>query len=905
MSLYLILGGILVLAIFTGTILSFVNRSTLSSLKSELKSVSTTVKLQKAQINKLVELIDFLRSSSLKPDGSEVNESSPDKASEPQETTKTASVVFKADGNIIKQLNTKDGINDAIPNEPMPPLINKVANPSPTKTAFSLETFLMGNGLLWLGAAVLALGGVFLAKYSIEAGVFPPGLRIIIGACFGASLVVLAEYLYRNPERFQINSAMISAALASGGVITCFSMTLVAFDFYAFLSPLFAFAILALISISATWLSVRFGPILALVGVVGAYVVPALVSTGSNNVFSLLLYVVFVSVSSLWVHAIVKQSWLWWLSVLGHFGWLFISLFIGDGNYDWVIFAYCLVSIYLFVLAPIVGWKFDQSAYTALSIKSLLMPRKEQLGIALPVIALVLLFIARPYESDILIMLPLLSALLLIAPFRHSAFDTWPFIALFLCLLTFLKIPEFYDYTDNLFPFTSGYLLAQVSAIGFIVYSMFVITIIKDRPSYLLLLVLAPISLMGLSYAVSSPAATLYLYSVWSVELMIIAVVFAFLGIQTTTLLHKMTFLMLANGALTLTLTMLLSASTLTVAIISQVTLMAYLSHKYRVLLPNWLYKVAIAAVMLRLTSAPWLTAYMGETIFSVHWSLVVYPAAFGLLWIARLYQHDQALKAWFTGAMLHLVALFVTTETSYLVVGSYPNLFDLSYHQSILLSMNWFILGAVYLWRKQTTSLKRMYTFFSIILFTSSALLQLSLSVLHNPFIVYQNTGAGILVNWLFPLWIVPALVLISMLYGRLVTNKLRPVLFGVSGLFVALYVNGIIRGFYHPALSFVDFDIGQQELYIYSIVWLVISISLIILAQIYKSERINKAGFGVLAVVILKAFLVDLSSLEGLYRALSFMALGLSLVGIGWLFQRFQHKTVETTDTVSQADH
>lgn len=891
MDILLIIGVILFLAAFLGTILSFINLSSISSLKSELRSVSNTIKLQGIQIKKLLEAVEHLKVQRDRSSRPKDDQPALGNALDVDEIIETNPTV---ENQKIASISSSEN-DDVIPVSRSSVTITSEAK---IKASFSLETFLMGNGLLWVGAIVLALGGVFLAKYSIEAGIFPPGVRIVIGVCFGLILVGAAEYLYRYPKRFQINSSMISAALASGGVITCFSMTLVAFDFYAFLSPLLAFAVLALISITATWLSVRFGPILALVGVVGAYVVPALVSTGSNNVFTLLLYVAFVSLSTLWVHAIVKQSWLWWLSVVGHFGWLFISIFISENNYDWVIFTYCLVSIYLYVLVPITGWKLNHTSFDSMPIKSLLMPRKEQLGIVLPVLALVLLFIARPFETDILIMLPLLSALLLIAPYRHSAFDTWPFIALCLCLLTFLKMPITYDYLDNLFPFTGAYLLVQVSSIAFVVYSMFAISIVKDRPSYLLLLVLAPILLMGLSYALSEHDASLYLYSVWSIELMIISVVFAFIATRTTNILHKMTYFMLANGALTLTFTMLLSASTLTLAIISQIALMAYLSHQYRLLLPSWLYKIAIGAVMLRLTAAPWLSAYMNETILGVHWSLIVYPIAFSLLFLAKSYQKESALKAWFTGSMLHLIALFITTETSYLIEGSYPNLLNLSYEQSILLSMNWLILGAVYLWRRQTTRLQSMYLIFSVLLISASGILQLYLSIIQNPFIVYQNTGTSTFINWLFPLWAVPAFVLLAMVYGRLVADRFRLPIYCIANLLSVFYINGLIRTFYHEALSFTDFKVGQQELYVYSIVWLIISIGLIVAAQTYKKENINKVGFGVLAVVILKAFLVDLSSLEGLYRALSFIGLGLSLVSIGWLFQRFSSKTVETTN-------
>ncbi len=42
------------------------------------------------------------------------------------------------------------------------------------------------------------------------------------------------------------------------------------------------------------------------------------------------------------------------------------------------------------------------------------------------------------------------------------------------------------------------------------------------------------------------------------------------------------------------------------------------------------------------------------------------------------------------------------------------------------------------------------------------------------------------------------------------------------------------------------------------------------------------------VLLETVLKVFLVDMSDLDGLFRALSFLGLGLCLVGIGYTYQR-----------------
>jgi uncharacterized membrane protein len=55
-----------------------------------------------------------------------------------------------------------------------------------------------------------------------------------------------------------------------------------------------------------------------------------------------------------------------------------------------------------------------------------------------------------------------------------------------------------------------------------------------------------------------------------------------------------------------------------------------------------------------------------------------------------------------------------------------------------------------------------------------------------------------------------------------------------------------------------------------------------------LFNSQRARLASAIVIGLTILKAFLIDMSTLTGVYRALSFMCLGLVLVAIGWLYQR-----------------
>ena len=79
-----------------------------------------------------------------------------------------------------------------------------------------------------------------------------------------------------------------------------------------------------------------------------------------------------------------------------------------------------------------------------------------------------------------------------------------------------------------------------------------------------------------------------------------------------------------------------------------------------------------------------------------------------------------------------------------------------------------------------------------------------------------------------------------------------------------------------------------GGAEQYTYSIAWLAFGVILLGIGILFNSQRARLASAAVIALTILKAFVIDMSTLTGVYRALSFMCLGLVLVAIGWLYQR-----------------
>jgi uncharacterized membrane protein len=124
----------------------------------------------------------------------------------------------------------------------------------------------------------------------------------------------------------------------------------------------------------------------------------------------------------------------------------------------------------------------------------------------------------------------------------------------------------------------------------------------------------------------------------------------------------------------------------------------------------------------------------------------------------------------------------------------------------------------------------------------------------------------------------------------------------YAVAGRRPAAYANTIAAAALVMALTYITFEIrriyhgpvltrgatGGAEQYTYSIAWLAFGVALLGIGIVLNSQRARLASAAVIALTIIKAFLIDMSTLTGVYRALSFMCLGLVLVAIGWFYQR-----------------
>jgi uncharacterized membrane protein len=147
------------------------------------------------------------------------------------------------------------------------------AAPRPTWLAWIMG----GNSLARIGVLILFIGVGFLVKYATEHVRVPIEVRLAGVALGGIALLVLGWRLRLQRQGY----AMI---LQGGGVGVLYLTVFGALRLYNLLPPTAAFVLLLCIAALSAWLAVRQDAIaLAAVGVVGGFLAPILTSSNSGN----------------------------------------------------------------------------------------------------------------------------------------------------------------------------------------------------------------------------------------------------------------------------------------------------------------------------------------------------------------------------------------------------------------------------------------------------------------------------------------------------------------------------------------------------------------------------------------------------------------------------------------------
>lgn len=158
-----------------------------------------------------------------------------------------------------------------------------------TKKKSDLEKFIGENLINKIGILITIIGVVIGAKYSIENNLISPLTRIILGYFLGLGILAFGIKLKEKYLNF-------SAVLVSGAMVILYFITFSAYSFYELIPQLVTFLLMVLFTVFTVVAALNYNlPIIAHLGLVGAYAVPFLLSNDSGRVEILFSYVAIIN----------------------------------------------------------------------------------------------------------------------------------------------------------------------------------------------------------------------------------------------------------------------------------------------------------------------------------------------------------------------------------------------------------------------------------------------------------------------------------------------------------------------------------------------------------------------------------------------------------------------------------
>lgn len=219
--------------------------------------------------------------------------------------------------------------------------------PAPRGFTFDFEDIFGRRLPIWAGGFALAIAGIFLVRFSIEAGLLTPPVRVAMSFLFGLALLAGAETAYRFDAR--LADPRVRQALAGAGLATLYGAFYLAGTTYGLIGAGAAFIGLASVTAAAIALSFRFGLPSAVIGLVGGFAAPLLVDSDSANVPLLSFYLALITGGLAWSGEAQGRRWMSYAALAAGLGWGVLMMVAGVASTS----DFAALGVYLVVLGAV------------------------------------------------------------------------------------------------------------------------------------------------------------------------------------------------------------------------------------------------------------------------------------------------------------------------------------------------------------------------------------------------------------------------------------------------------------------------------------------------------------------------------------------------------------------------
>ena len=758
---------------------------------------------------------------------------------------------------------------------------------------------------VWLGGICLALAGLFLVKYSHDAGILTNNIRVVLGALFGVLLIGFGEFAFSS-EKFKSN-LKISQSLFGAGLAVVYFALFSAIELYDLINVYLGFGLILGLIICSVLAALRYGMPIAIFSLGVMLFTPVLIDDLAGN-FELLCAYVYLSVSAILFISYKKEQFRI-LSLISALGGIVMIAFV-VGNIDnsqmaWPLF--CLIGISLsIILSSTKSFDGDIKFELKLFKNPAFLLNIFAVGFNLALISLIVvdvnlnLFEWMVYAA--------LMAGLLILSFFNSNYRYLPAFGLFLSFVMILSSPQL----------VSAELIIVAFAGVFVALSLLFVFIGRHSVYWAYFNAISVVGFYLIAYLRLKDSIEIEHF--WS----ILALIIAACGVGLISFLTKI----LESGQVddekmaaerklgiigvcasctmaAIGVAIAFGFGFLNVVLAFETLLLLFLGRYLKL---AYLQKAALVVVIgLFLVITPFLLGFFMElalfkwiylspkvfTMFERYWLYFGFPVvALFISWFLFLPRLSGKIGCFLISFTLVLLAFVVQISViDFAQEIGFNRYFVNDFYQrgivNVMLILASLLICFVAIKKDDQIWLK-MIKF--LLFYVSARVIWFDL-LFSVPFENTAHLGKLVLINNLMINYLAVAGLFVYF-YVRIkpeISVNVKKFFMTLIAVMIFTYCSLVIRhafeNYFNQARSFA---ISSSELYAYSLLWLSMALSLMYFGAVKKIKNLRYVGIWLLILVILKVFFIDTANLDGGQRILSFFGLGISLIAVSYFYNK-----------------